>query len=398
MINNNDWINHVKNSQNPKVLVMLSGGKDSIASTIFLKVHGIDVTAIHFKHRWGEEIPTRESERICNIYDIPLIQIDYSDQFFNAIHGFKGGRPCALCKLEMYKILIEKMSNYEYGWLCIGDNANDRTTIARINDFIKAKNTNDTLENSEYLGFEMGIKLPVGVRVLRPLIRMQASDVEDLLCSNNIKVQRINSTGDKYFEYHREGCPIQFADVGVPITKDICESLLKYNEVITKFARENNILASIHMPSGFIVTIPRGNEENAMNFLKKEGMKVFEEINTSIYQKKTIYMADICYVNKTYFDSLVYSKLFNRLLERLEIKAKNIIIQDNDELINVVQSNQNICIQMTVYKKNQTAMVIYKFIEGCKSLTELRLFDNLILELFRTRKYRVEHLVLGEEK
>ena len=51
MINNNDWINHVKNSQNPKVLVMLSGGKDSIASTIFLKVHGIDVTAIHFKHR-----------------------------------------------------------------------------------------------------------------------------------------------------------------------------------------------------------------------------------------------------------------------------------------------------------------------------------------------------------
>ena len=391
---NNDWIKQVKEAQNPKTLVMLSGGKDSIAAAIFLKIHGIDETAIHFKHRWGEKIPTSEAERVCGIYDIPLLKVDYSEQFYNAIQGYKGGRPCALCKLEMYKILIEKLSSQEYGWLCIGDNANDRTTIARINEFIKEKNNNDVLENSEYFGSEMGIKLPTGIRVLRPLIRMYASDIEEFLNCNNIHVQHINSTGDKYFEYHREGCPIQFVDVGVPITRDICELLAKYNRVITKFAREKNILASIHMPSGFVVTIPRGFEDESEIYLKKEGLENFKETNSSKYQKKMVYIADIDYINETYFDSSVYDKVFNRLLERLEIKSKNIIIQDNEELINVVYSDFDICVQMMIYKNIKRSTIVYKFVEGCNSLKEFNLFDNLILELFRTRKYCVKQLLL----
>ena len=44
------WYEKIKSSENPKVISMLSGGKDSIVATILLKKEGIDVTAIHFIH------------------------------------------------------------------------------------------------------------------------------------------------------------------------------------------------------------------------------------------------------------------------------------------------------------------------------------------------------------
>jgi len=55
----------VKQSSNSKVIAMLSGGKDSIATVVLLKKSGIDVTAIHFIHQWGASIPTEEAKRIC---------------------------------------------------------------------------------------------------------------------------------------------------------------------------------------------------------------------------------------------------------------------------------------------------------------------------------------------
>lgn len=122
----------VKESLNPKVIAMLSGGKDSVASVIQLKRSGIDVTAIHFVHKWGSEIPTAEAKRICNEYDIPLIIRDYTQEFCEAVNGYTAGRPCLICKKQMYKVLLEYVSSNEFGWLCIGDNSNDRTTIARI--------------------------------------------------------------------------------------------------------------------------------------------------------------------------------------------------------------------------------------------------------------------------
>ena len=137
--------NIVKESPNPKVIAMLSGGKDSVASVILLKENGIDVTAIHFVHKWGAEIPTEEAKRICNEYNIPLIIKDYTQEFCEAINGYTAGRPCLICKKQMYKVLLGYLSSNEYGWLCIGDNSNDRTTIARINKYINEGHAEDSL-------------------------------------------------------------------------------------------------------------------------------------------------------------------------------------------------------------------------------------------------------------
>ena len=101
---------NIINSNNPKVIAMLSGGKDSIASVVLLKKNGIDVTAIHFVHDWSSEIPTEEAKRICNEYGISLILKKYTKEFCEAINGYTAGRPCLLCKRQMYKILLEYLS------------------------------------------------------------------------------------------------------------------------------------------------------------------------------------------------------------------------------------------------------------------------------------------------
>lgn len=389
------WISKVKASENQKVIIMLSGGKDSIAAMLILKKAGIDVTAIHFFHKWGAKIPTEEAKRICKENSIPLIMIDYTTEFFDSIKGFTGGRPCAICKLQMYKILINKLSENKFGWLCIGDNQNDRTTIARIKKFIAAKKNDEDLECNNYFGSEMGIKLPNGMKVLRPLIRMKASDIETFLRENSVQIKRINSTGDKYFEYHREGCPIQFADIGIPITESLCDTLATYNEKITEFARNENILASIHLPSTFVVTIPRGYERKAIAYLEENNLSISRDVNSDSCTKKTEFIANLDFINESYFDDVVYKKVFARLLERLEFSDVKCMSSENDMFINLMASNEDSCIQVSIDKQRQKAFVHYLSCGQAKSLKDFGLFDNLILELFRTRRYSVKNISFG---
>ena len=108
-----EWENIVKHSKNPNVLLMLSGGKDSIATLITLIRNDISVTAIHFLHSWGEVIPSEEAERICKKYNVKLIKVDFSAQFYNAIKGYADGRPCLLCKKQMYLYLEKFLKNYK---------------------------------------------------------------------------------------------------------------------------------------------------------------------------------------------------------------------------------------------------------------------------------------------
>ena len=63
-----NWKDIVLNSKNKNVLLMLSGGKDSIAALVTLVKENVPVTAIHFTHKWGEEIPTQEAKNICKRY------------------------------------------------------------------------------------------------------------------------------------------------------------------------------------------------------------------------------------------------------------------------------------------------------------------------------------------
>lgn len=380
---------NIKNSKNPKVIAMLSGGKDSVAAVLLLKKNGIDVTAIHFIHEWGAAIPTDEAKRICSEYEIPLIIKDYTKEFRDAVNGYTAGRPCLICKKQMYKLLLNYLESGQYGWLCIGDNSNDRTTIARINQYISDNHPEDSLICSGYFGSEMGIVLPKEMKVIRPLIDMSVKDIERFLEEEKISIKRINSTGDKYFEYHREGCPVQFADIGVELNETLYSELKIYNDAITEFAREKGILASIHMPSTFIITIPRGYEEEAALYLENQGLKVDKQTNSTELSHGKSFQALIFDLDKNLYTTRAYEKMFKRILERLELFNGNIAINDNNGTVICSYSGQESTLKISFDFDDQNAYLIYSFENSSLGRKNKELFDNLILEMFRTRKYKV---------
>ena len=380
---------NIKNSKNPKVIAMLSGGKDSVAAVLLLKKNGIDVTAIHFIHEWGAAIPTDEAKRICSEYEIPLIIKDYTKEFRDAVNGYTAGRPCLICKKQMYKLLLNYLESGQYGWLCIGDNSNDRTTIARINQYISDNHPEDSLICSGYFGSEMGIVLPKEMKVIRPLIDMSVKDIERFLEEEKISIKRINSTGDKYFEYHREGCPVQFADIGVELNETLYSELKIYNDAITEFARKKGILASIHMPSTFIITIPRGYEEEAALYLENQGLKVDKQTNSTELSHDKSFQALIFDLDKNLYTTRAYEKMFKRILERLELFNGNIAINDNNGTVICSYSGQESTLKISFDFDDQNAYLIYSFDNSSLGRKNKEVFDNLILEMFRTRKYKV---------
>ena len=383
-----EWAEIIKNSPNPRVLTMLSGGKDSIAALCILKELGLDITAIHFIHRWCSDIPTNEAKRICQQLDIPLKIYDFTDEFYDSISGFTDGRPCALCKKNMYRILIGYLNENDYGWLCIGDTLNDRTTIMRMKSYI-SEHPDENLECSTYFGSEMGLKLPDGVKVVRPLIAMTAAQIEQFLKSICISVNRINSTGDKYFEYHREGCFIQFADMGVPLNNELCDMLKEYNDVITEFARNKGILASIHMPSGFIVTIPKGYENEAMEYLEEKGLSVDKRYNESEGTETLSYSAIVEVLNVCLLETGAYRKLFSRFVERLELENPDMKIIQAENNIICTAHTYNTELKIVFDFEHQKSFIFYMYDSKSHCLKDYSFFENLIIELFRTRKYKL---------
>lgn len=387
-----DWVNHLHRLPAPRVLLMLSGGKDSIATLITLKNAGVkNLEAIHFIHKWSPEISKLEAVRFCKKYDVPLKIYDFSNDFFAAIRGYTGGRPCLLCKKQMYFSLLRYISECSYDFIAIGDNMNDRTCIARIKKYINMYPEKDAcLEFNSYLGAELGIRLPKGVRVLRPLIQMTSEDIEQLLENNKEKVNRLNSTGDKYFEYHREGCYAQFIEPGFPITKELLDISKEYNDLATEYARKKDILASVHVPSTFIITIPKGSEEALGEYLINSGCSINYTVNSTpanpglkifriIIEKKG---GQEIYATKS------YEKILNRFAERLEICTENKGLLVQNDII--FYSAENLNKKLNVFwdfSREIIDVLIYIPLED--SFVEMNFVENLIQEIFHTRCYNI---------
>jgi hypothetical protein len=268
---------------------------------------------------------------------------------------------------------------------------NDRTCIARIEKYINMYPEKDAcLEVNSYLGAELGIRLSKGVRVLRPLIQMTSEDIEQLLENNKEKVNRLNSTGDKYFEYHREGCYAQFIEPGFPITKELLDISKEYNDLATEYARKKDILASVHVPSTFIITIPKGSEEALGEYLINSGCSINYTVNstTAIPGLKIFRIIIEKKGGQEIYATKSYEKILNRFAERLEICTENKGLLVQNDII--FYSAENLNKKLNVFwdfSREIIDVLIYIPLED--SFVEMNFVENLIQEIFHTRCYNI---------
>ncbi len=379
------WSVAFSQSVNQKVLLMLSGGKDSAACLHMLKKRNIDVTAVHFRHRWGWKISTMEARRLCKELSVFLHEIDFTEEFSQAVVGFTGGRPCLLCKPEMYKKVIALVRQEGFGWVCIGDNANDQTTINRL---IKIEQSagNTNLCCSSYFGNEQGIQLPEGVKVLRPLLTMTALEVESYLATHGLSIQRNHCTGDKYFEYAREGCPVQFHDPGHPITLEDMDKLLYYNSLVTTYARNNQIRAAVHLPSTFIVSIPEGHEEKIADMLADHSLIIKSEVNKPGFEGVHRYLLSLFCIDRAIIsNSEVMLHLIRRFAERLGLPegtgTKHLVSRGQVWSLDFLNG-------YIMVRTNEEMGIVFLDLVTEQQVDKKRL-GYLVPEVFRTRNYRL---------
>ena len=205
------------NYADEKILVQYSGGKDSSACLIKLVEEKAYVEAVHFTHKYAYSVPTEEAKRICSEFEVKLHVIDISAQISELLLNDFKGRPCRACKGIMDKITVEMAQKFDFNYICVGDTASDKTLVERIK-----QNGDRELSISKY--FNKNVPLPDDIFILRPLIKYSNDAVFSFLKQRSVCIKRVNDTGDKYFEYSREGCPLQFKDYGVCYTRQLMHS------------------------------------------------------------------------------------------------------------------------------------------------------------------------------
>jgi len=372
--------------EDKKVLVMLSGGKDSALCMALLKKYGAKVEAIHFKHKWGWDLSTKEAKRISKLLNINLMIIDYTEDIKKRLKGFDKGRPCKICKPGMYIKTIQYAKENDFEYICIGDNASD-TIINRITDYQKKK---CKLYFSKYLDcINEGVEVPKEIKIFRPLIYLKPKEAERILLKDfGIKIKRNHETGDKYFEYWREGCPLQYNESGTKLTQKRMNELYDYNRLATEIAKKKGFRASVHLPSKRIVTIPKGHEREVRDYILKNGKKI--ELNIEKKEKPFIehFIIEVCGINpnllKKCKDTL---PLIERFIERARLKVVNKICHDFKPFGNTmvfVLSNSH----LAVHTWPEHGFIHFDLL-SCKELSDPSKLKYIIFEIFKTHNFKI---------
>lgn len=360
--------------ENKKILLQYSGGKDSTACLIKLLEEGAYVEAVHFTHAYGYQLPTDEAKRICNETNTLLHLIDVTDEIESLFLNDFSQRPCRFCKGIMDKITVELAKEQGFDYICVGDTASDRTLIERIK-----KSGESSIMVSSY--FNMAVELPKEIKIIRPLIEYDNEEVFEYLAQHSVCVKRNNDTGDKYFEYSREGCPLQFKDYGIHYSRQLMENLKIANTLCSEFATSKGIKASIHLPGETIVTIPKGFEKECQIFLERNGFPLKNRYEVSgvsnLYCFSVSVYKEICNVS-------MIEELFVRFLERMAESVKNVsrgndfILIKSDLMdidISILNGENRVLGHMSSIKK-----------------IEVDEIDTLFIELFHTYDFNISEL------
>ncbi len=356
-----------------KVLLQYSGGKDSTACLIHLLKKECQVTAIHFTHQYAYRVPINEARRICNHFNVNLEIIDITKKLKNLLLQDFRLRPCRFCKAIIDAMTVSYAQKNGFNIICVGDTKSDSTLVARLE-----KEDKSSVFFSRY--FNQNVDLPQHMIIYRPLIYMSSDEVIAFLSENSIAVDRVQDTGDKYFEYSREGCPLQFKDFGVLYTEELMGKLKDYNEVCSEFARLHGIRASVHLPSGFIVTIPKGYEEECRKYLIAKNCPLGKnERNNS---KATELIVFTVAIYKEFEDQRIMSIALQRLMERIGLPDSQLIV-----------THGLYCLEKNAERLIVTVDFGREMIYGMLAMNKIiksAFLRNVLLEIFHTYDYTVQ--------
>ena len=364
-----------KLERSTKVLLQLSGGKDSVACLILLKKEQIYIEAIHFVHQYGYDIPTKMSVMACEHLNVKLHIIDINNEIENILLNNFQDRPCQYCKAIMDQITVDFASSKGFNAICVGDNADDIMVINRA-----TKIDGGILKKSRYLNAK--VVLPHDILIYRPLIDKNSSYSLSLVTSVFSNFARVNDTGDKYFEYSREGCPLQFKDLGACYTKVLMHNLKKMNILCSKFATQKGIRASIHLPSEHIVTIPKGYEDECKCFLIKNGCKLNNHKVVTLY---TVHISISLYFAEDPNNLLKMS--VQRLCERINLQIINKNV--GERTIEMYSDNTSV---MAFY--NNRFNVVNIIINSTDDNICINNYNNICLEIFHTSHVSISNSVI----
>ena len=350
-----------------KILVQLSGGKDSVACLCYLKNKNVNVEAVHFVHEFGYELPTTMAEKVCEVLGVPLHIIDITNEIKSLFLSDFNQRPCRYCKSIMDGATVKLAVSLDCKYICVGDTKDDTMLLNRI------KNVDGTIPYySRY--FNPGVELPDDIEIFRPFIEIDGSTALSYVMSNFPFFKRVNDTGDKYFEYSREGCPLQFKDLGICYTEELMRDLLRYNSLCSTFASERGIKAAIHLPSEFIVTIPKGHEEDCRNFLISNGCHLTSQPNF-----KDIPVYNIVVKLRTNLSSTIFDISIKRFVERCGLKFINIVQTENTisgfgDNFDIIVTQQREILNIVLITEIDTSKVDIK---------------NIIIEIFHSYRFSI---------
>lgn len=357
-----------------RILVQYSGGKDSTACIIKMIEEGAYIEAVHFVHKYGYDLPTAEAKRICCKYDVKIHIVDVTEQIEELFLSGFDKRPCRVCKGLMDGITAEFAVKHNFEYICVGDTASDTALVERLKDY-----DSNNLTVNRY--FNNAVKLPEGVSIIRPLITYDNDAVFEYLHKHSVEIKRNNDTGDKYFEYSREGCPLQFKDYGVSYSGHLMKQLKKANTLCSEFATKNGIKASLHLPSEMIVTIPKGYEEQCRRYLIEKGFQLKKKFRIRSIFKRYLFSVEI-YPEISDTDKI--ADLFSRFMERISEKSKALHTDSNTLFIKSDNAEINVRII-----KNEMKVV--------GDFSSLRFYnqdilESLFVELFHTYNFRIDYI------
>lgn len=354
-----------------RILVQYSGGKDSTACIIKLLECGAYVEAVHFVHKYGYELPTIEAKRICNRFNVKIHIIDVTKQIEDLFLSGFDQRPCRYCKGIMDNITVKLAINNHFKYICVGDTASDTALVQRLKAYDKSN-----LFINRY--FNKAVNLPESISIIRPLITYDNDAVFEYLNKHSVQVRRNNDTGDKYFEYSREGCPLQFKDFGVCYSKELMDKLKFANTLCSEFATNNGIRASIHLPSEMIVTIPKGYEEQCKQYLIDNGVKLKKQYKIACIYRRYLFSVEI-YPELLYKNKII--DLLSRFMERISETVESSHIKNN--VLVVKSSNAEINARII----DEELRIVGDFCM-LKNINQ-EMIDSLFIELFHTYNFKI---------